>query len=263
MTADQLACGVGHRHDAAARNCRGLERVVDRETEHDRQPIRQDAFERPEVLGDGLIGPLLLNVSPGANWHDHSVAFHLRPAVPDDAESIERVRVAGWRAAYRGIVADAFLDTMTGDVEQRRRYLTENMQGVQGVIEMVAVDDGNLVGWVVAGQSRTTTRRCQHPRRSTAATSPPATGVLGSAENCWSVRSRSWVTVDIGRSPFGYWRTTNRLDASTSRWVSSPMEQGRIWISVALYPKCVIDACWDLSSIHRFSSGAPAGTGNE
>jgi len=154
MTADQLACGVGHRHDAAARNCRGLERVVDRETEHDRQPIRQDAFERPEVLGDGLIGPLLLNVSPGANWHDHSVAFHLRPAVPDDAESIERVRVAGWRAAYRGIVADAFLDTMTGDVEQHRRYLTENMQGVQGVIEMVAVDDGNLVGWVVAGQSR-------------------------------------------------------------------------------------------------------------
>ncbi|MGH9065668.1 MAG: GNAT family N-acetyltransferase [Acidimicrobiales bacterium] len=79
------------------------------------------------------------------------MAVHLRPAVPGDAEPIEQVRVAGWRTAYRGIVSDAFLDAMAGDVERRRRHLTER---VEDVIEIVAVDEDELVGWVVAGPSR-------------------------------------------------------------------------------------------------------------
>jgi hypothetical protein len=44
----------------------------------------------------------------------------IRPAVAGDAEAVERLRVAGWKTAYRGIIPDAFLDSMPVDVERRR-----------------------------------------------------------------------------------------------------------------------------------------------
>lgn len=75
----------------------------------------------------------------------------LRPATPEDAEAIERVRTAGWRTAYRGIVADAYLDAMHGDVARRRRRLVGR---ADDVIELVAVDGGQVVGWASGGPTR-------------------------------------------------------------------------------------------------------------
>ncbi|HEX8580702.1 MAG TPA: GNAT family N-acetyltransferase, partial [Acidimicrobiales bacterium] len=36
----------------------------------------------------------------------------IRDARPEDARAVEQVRVAGWRAAYRGLVADDLLDAL-------------------------------------------------------------------------------------------------------------------------------------------------------
>ncbi|HEU0100989.1 MAG TPA: GNAT family N-acetyltransferase [Mycobacteriales bacterium] len=52
----------------------------------------------------------------------------IRDARPEDARAVEQVRVAGWRAAYRGLVADDLLDALevTGQrVADLTRAITE------------------------------------------------------------------------------------------------------------------------------------------
>ncbi len=39
--------------------------------------------------------------------------IEIRPAVPDDLMMIASVLVSTWRATFRGIIADAYLDAMT------------------------------------------------------------------------------------------------------------------------------------------------------
>jgi ribosomal protein S18 acetylase RimI-like enzyme len=68
-----------------------------------------------------------------------------------DAKAVESLRVAGWRAAYRGIIPDAFLDSLGLDTERRRRVMAG--RPASGV-ESVAVDAGTIVGWVAAGPCR-------------------------------------------------------------------------------------------------------------
>jgi GNAT superfamily N-acetyltransferase len=75
----------------------------------------------------------------------------IRTCTPEDAEEVERLRVAGWVTAYRGILSDAFLDGLAGDIERRRMLMTER---AGEVIEGVAVHAGATVGWVVAGPGR-------------------------------------------------------------------------------------------------------------
>ena len=75
----------------------------------------------------------------------------LRPCTVVDAEAVERLRVSGWKAAYRGLVPDSFLDGMLADVERRRQLMAS--QGGQ-VTESVAVSGADVVGWIVAGSCR-------------------------------------------------------------------------------------------------------------
>ena len=42
--------------------------------------------------------------APGPGTLTVVAAPSIRAAVPDDAEEVERLRVAGWQAAYRGIL---------------------------------------------------------------------------------------------------------------------------------------------------------------
>jgi len=100
--------------------------------------------------------------------------------VPDDAEQVERLRVAGWQAAYRGILPDDYLDRMRVDGERRRLHMIEQAaaaqkaaareaatpeaamrEGAAGrrtapavVVESVAVQANAIVGWVVGGRCR-------------------------------------------------------------------------------------------------------------
>ena len=68
----------------------------------------------------------------------------LRPCTVVDAEAVERLRASGWKAAYRGLVPDSFLDGMLADVERRRQLMAS--QGGQ-VTETVAVSGADVGGW--------------------------------------------------------------------------------------------------------------------
>jgi ribosomal protein S18 acetylase RimI-like enzyme len=83
---------------------------------------------------------------------DHRRSLRIRTAQPEDAADIERVRSAGWRVAYRGILPDALLDEFFGDPDQRQRWMSDPASGT--VAELIAeADDAGVVGWVVAGAS--------------------------------------------------------------------------------------------------------------
>jgi ribosomal protein S18 acetylase RimI-like enzyme len=75
----------------------------------------------------------------------------IRAAVPEDAEEVEQLRVVGWQSAYRGILPDAYLDSMRVDVARRRRQITDRSATV---VESVAVQADAIVGWVVGGHSQ-------------------------------------------------------------------------------------------------------------
>jgi ribosomal protein S18 acetylase RimI-like enzyme len=75
--------------------------------------------------------------------------------VPEDAEEVERLRVAGWQAAYRGIIPDGFLDRMRVDGERRRRLMIGRAAALpDGAVESVAVQGSAIVGWVAGGRCR-------------------------------------------------------------------------------------------------------------
>jgi hypothetical protein len=97
----------------------------------------------------------------------------IRPCAPEDADEIESLRVAGWRAAYRGIIPDAYLDGLPVDGERRRRLMIERGGEYS---ESVAVHDSEIVGWVAAGPSRDEDLTGPGMARSMPATCGPAGG---------------------------------------------------------------------------------------
>ena len=80
----------------------------------------------------------------------------IRAAGPEDAEEVERLRVAGWQAAYRGIVPDGYLNRMRVDGARRRRRMADQASAAHRavLVESVAVQGGAIVGWVSGGRCR-------------------------------------------------------------------------------------------------------------
>ena len=86
-------------------------------------------------------------------------AFTIRPAVPNDAQAVARIRVLGWRFAYQGLVPQGYLDSLNvaEDTERMRGYLSQlpqnlppiNLASVQGP------NDGEKRSFYARG-----TRRC-------------------------------------------------------------------------------------------------------
>ena len=54
-------------------------------------------------------------------------AFTIRPAVPNDAQAVARIRVLGWRFAYQGLISQDYLDSLSvaEDTERIRGYLSQ------------------------------------------------------------------------------------------------------------------------------------------
>lgn len=46
--------------------------------------------------------------------------YTIRPALPSDAAGLARVRIDTWRAAYRGIIPDAYLASLDYSAEEQR-----------------------------------------------------------------------------------------------------------------------------------------------
>jgi GNAT superfamily N-acetyltransferase len=76
----------------------------------------------------------------------------VRPAVPDDARLVEDLRLTSWRSAYRGLVADAYLDVLAVTIEGVERVRTRLAAG--GSAELLAYVDGRPVGMAAAGPGR-------------------------------------------------------------------------------------------------------------
>ena len=80
---------------------------------------------------------------------------HVRDATVADAVGIARVRIETWRAAYSGLVPKEVLDRL--DVERETAHRVERWDehhADAGSHDLVAVADGEVVGWASAGRAR-------------------------------------------------------------------------------------------------------------
>jgi ribosomal protein S18 acetylase RimI-like enzyme len=73
-------------------------------------------------------------------------ALTIRRATVDDAEAIARTRIDGWRASYRGLIPDAYLEAME---LQASRALWEKILSVDAptATVVVAARDSEVVGF--------------------------------------------------------------------------------------------------------------------
>ncbi|MCI3271211.1 GNAT family N-acetyltransferase [Streptomyces cylindrosporus] len=71
----------------------------------------------------------------------------------EDCDRVAEIRVGGWRSAYRGLIPQPYLDSMSvrEDAERRRTRLLE---GSAGVVNVVAERDGEVIGWACHGPYR-------------------------------------------------------------------------------------------------------------
>ena len=74
----------------------------------------------------------------------------VRPATPDDAEGIETVRISTWKACYRGVVPDAYLDALSVQSSRVARLRTGIERDDVGG-SLVAVAGSRIIGMGFAG----------------------------------------------------------------------------------------------------------------
>jgi L-amino acid N-acyltransferase YncA len=77
----------------------------------------------------------------------------VRAATAADARAIGEVQVLTWRVAYRGIVDDAFIDSLT--IEAREASWRERLDDIGGMVILVLESaDGAVVGFASGGPCR-------------------------------------------------------------------------------------------------------------
>lgn len=75
---------------------------------------------------------------------------HIRPPAESDASALAVVHVAAWRAAYRGVMSDEYLDGLDlGGYTRgwRRNIVTPE----EGIVHLVAQVDEDVVGFTIVG----------------------------------------------------------------------------------------------------------------
>lgn len=82
---------------------------------------------------------------------------HVRPATPRDIPAIARIHVDAWRAAYRGVVPDAYLDALSV-AGRAQRLAGSGLAYPRGAgFTLVAERAGQVVGFASGGPSRDVT----------------------------------------------------------------------------------------------------------
>jgi ribosomal protein S18 acetylase RimI-like enzyme len=77
--------------------------------------------------------------------------MNIKRAVEADAPNVAQVHVQAWQAAYRGVVPDAYLDSVS--IEKREVVWRESIK--RGIPELWVADIHlGIVGWVAFGPSR-------------------------------------------------------------------------------------------------------------
>ncbi|MYU05722.1 GNAT family N-acetyltransferase [Streptomyces sp. SID8366] len=86
--------------------------------------------------------------------------IRVRPLREEDIHGVSTVRVKGWQAAYPGMVPQSYLDALTvAEDARRRRDMFERASDT--VLNLVAEENGTVVGWAALGPSREDDRRPQ------------------------------------------------------------------------------------------------------
>lgn len=76
----------------------------------------------------------------------------IRAAAVADAADIAKIHVLAWRSAYRGIMPDEFLDSLS--VEQKTANWRRALQGSGPGRNDVLLQDGAVAGFMVSGPAR-------------------------------------------------------------------------------------------------------------
>ncbi|GGX52994.1 GNAT family N-acetyltransferase [Streptomyces fructofermentans] len=79
--------------------------------------------------------------------------LHIRGMTLADCGRVAEIRVRGWQAAYRGMMPQAHLDGLDVAEEVPRRRAHFERAG-DGVVNLVAEWDGEVVGWACHGPYR-------------------------------------------------------------------------------------------------------------
>ena len=81
------------------------------------------------------------------------MALRIRWPNPNDALSVAQIRVASWRATYRGIVPDSYLDAMSA--EENAPQWEPAAHGEQaGARLLMCEEEGRAVGFAAFGAAR-------------------------------------------------------------------------------------------------------------
>jgi GNAT superfamily N-acetyltransferase len=76
----------------------------------------------------------------------------VRPAVPEDAYDVARVHVRSWQSAYRGLIAQEYLDSLEPEAWASR--YTFGRMGIRLPSTLVAVDGSTICGLATTGLCR-------------------------------------------------------------------------------------------------------------
>jgi len=92
-------------------------------------------------------------MNPNANQQGRAERTHIREASPRDIPGIARAHVDSWQSAYRGIVRDEYLDSLT--YEKCIRTWERRLAGDEAPFLYVAVQPGEgIVGFAACGPER-------------------------------------------------------------------------------------------------------------
>jgi ribosomal protein S18 acetylase RimI-like enzyme len=78
--------------------------------------------------------------------------MNIRPANEDDAQAIATVHVRSWQTAYRGVVPDSYLDSLS--IEKRTTFWRGFLQEPSRPEIWAADADPPIIGWATVSQSR-------------------------------------------------------------------------------------------------------------
>jgi GNAT superfamily N-acetyltransferase len=76
----------------------------------------------------------------------------IRAAVPDDALAVARVHVRSWQVAYRGLIAQAYLDSLKPEVWAAKYGFQRT--GPDRPATLLAVDGKTICGLAMTGRAR-------------------------------------------------------------------------------------------------------------